>query len=101
MAAKGFQSYEVAFGGAVNPSGVPVGHALKVEIGDVATGQRPKPYLLPAVKKAVPSYKRELRASMIRSWEKNVRAAGYSGAWKTYGSRGAVKFIASKDTGKG
>lgn len=99
MAAKGFQSYEVAFGGANNPSGVPIDYALKVEIGSLT--QAPKPYLLPAVKKGVPAYKRELRASIIRSWEKNVRAAGYSGAWKTYGSRGAIKFITSKDTGKG
>lgn len=95
----GLKSYEVAFGGADNPSGVPIGYAQQVEIGNTSTGQRPKPYLLPAVKRAVPPYKAELRASIIRSWEKNVRGAGVTGSWKVYGAKGAMKFIqeASED----
>jgi hypothetical protein len=89
----------VAFGGLDNPSGVPIGYAQQVEIGNTSTGQRPKPYLLPAVKRAVPPYKADLRASIIRSWEKNIKGAGISGTWKTFGTKGAVKFIqdASED----
>lgn len=94
---KKLKSYEVAFGGMDNPSGVPIDYARPVEVGTSHT--KPKPYLLPAVKRAVPPYKRQLRASIIRSWEKNVRRGGYSGEWKIYGSRGAIKFITSSDTG--
>lgn len=95
---KKLKSYEVAFGGAVNPSGVPIGYAHLVELGTTTT--KPKPYLLPAVKRGVKPYKRELRASIIRSWEINVRKAGFGGQWKQYGSRGAIKFIADHDTGR-
>jgi len=95
-----FHSYEVAYGGSDNPSGVPIGYAHIVELGDPKRGQRPKPYLLPAVKKAVPPYKKQLRASIIRSWEKNVRAHGISGEWKIYGPHSSIKFIRSMDKGR-
>jgi hypothetical protein len=95
---KGFKSFEVAYGGLDNPSGHPVGYAHLVELGDGHS--KPKPYLLPAVKRVLPPYQRKLRQAAINSWERNIRAAGFGGGWKKYGKFGAIKWISNNDVGR-